>query len=78
METLKVTGVKYFNTRRGIAYRCTTNIGGLTIENDGNGGGTYLFNYGRIDNMDYVRMYNENQLEELINEYEESQLDKNQ
>lgn len=78
MEPLKVTGIEYSNTRRGIAYTCTTNINGLTIENEGNGSGTFLFNYGKVENSDYVRMYKEHELEELINEYEESLLDKNQ
>ena len=41
-KQLKVTGVRYFKTRRGIGYECKTNIKGLLIWNDGNGGGTYL------------------------------------
>jgi len=62
MENLQVTGVRYFRTNRGLAYTCTTNIKGVTIENDGNGGGTYT-----IPNSD---RYTEFELEELINQYE--------
>jgi len=62
MENLQVTGVRYFRTNRGLAYTCTTNIKGVTIENDGDGGGTYT-----IPNSD---RYTEFELEELINQYE--------
>ena len=41
-KQLKVTGVRYFETRRGLGYECKTNIKGLAIWNDGNGGGTYF------------------------------------
>lgn len=62
MENLQVTGVRYFRTNRGLAYTCTTNIKGVTIENDGNGGGTYT--------QPYSSKYTELELEELINQYE--------
>lgn len=78
METLKVTGIQYFRTRRGIAYTCKTNINGLTIENEGDGSGTYIYNDGSVDVRTYYDMYSEDELEELINEYEESLLEKNQ
>ena len=64
MENLQVTGVRYFRTNRGLAYTCTTNIEGVTIENDGDGGGTYI--------EPYSSEYSEYQLEELINDYEMS------
>ena len=41
-KQLKVTGVRYFETRRGLGYECKTNINGLLIWNDGNGGGTFF------------------------------------
>ena len=62
MDNLQVTSIKYFRTYQGLAYRCTTNIPGVTIENDGNGGGTYL--------EPYSNKYTEYQLEELINQFE--------
>lgn len=78
MELLKVTSVEYFQTRRGISYMCHTNIEGMFIHNDGNGSATYLYNCGSFHNDMYYDMYSENELEELINEYEESLLEKNQ
>lgn len=44
---IKVTGVRYFDTRRGTGYQCTTNIEcdpGEVVEiwNDGMGGDTFL------------------------------------
>ena len=38
---LKVTAIRYWETRRGVGYEAKTNFGG-TIWNDGDGGGTYL------------------------------------
>ena len=42
MKNLKVTSVKYFETRRGVGYTCKTNVKGVEIYNDGQGGDTYL------------------------------------
>jgi hypothetical protein len=39
---LKVTDIRYFQTRRGVGYECQTNVKGITIWNDGNGGATFL------------------------------------
>lgn len=72
MEDLRVTNVKYFQTRRGIGYTCNTNIEGTFIENDGNGGATYLYS----KNPFYHNIYSEIELEELINKYENLILDK--
>ena len=39
---LTVKNVRYFETNRGIGYQATTNLKGVKILNDGNGGETYL------------------------------------
>lgn len=67
MEKFKITSIRYFETRRGLGYECATNAKGISIWNDGNGGGTYLNN----DNMndDYHHL-TEDQLERLIDKYE--------
>ena len=39
---MKVTSVRYFETNKGIGYQCKTNIKGIEICNDGNGGATYI------------------------------------
>tara|TARA_R100000541_G_scaffold56019_1_gene65203 strand:- start:615 stop:836 length:222 start_codon:yes stop_codon:yes gene_type:complete len=66
-QNLKVRSIRYFETRRGLGYECATNIKGISIWNDGEGGGTYLSN----DNMnDDFHHLTENQLESLIDEYE--------
>jgi hypothetical protein len=64
VQRLKVTSVRYFETRRGLGYECKTNIKGLSIWNDGNGGGTYF------SSNDNSIVYSEQQLESLIDEYE--------
>ena len=65
---IKVTSIKYFNTRRGVGYVCKTNVDGLTINNDGDGGPTFL--EGRYKgNEDYFNL-TEFQLEDLINDHE--------
>lgn len=63
---LKATSIRYFATRRGVGYECETNNKNIIICNDGNGGATYIVSNG-------TSMYddlNENQLEEIIDEYE--------
>lgn len=73
-QNLKVTSVRYFETRRGLGYECKTNVKEVSVWNDGNGGGTYLrgnehTTSGRVIG-DYSRKYNEQQLESLIDKYE--------
>jgi hypothetical protein len=73
-QNLKVTSVRYFETRRGLGYECRTNVKGLSIWNDGNGGGTYFSGNeysksGREIGI-YSKKYNEQELESLIDEYE--------
>jgi hypothetical protein len=41
-DPLKVTNVRYFETRRGVGYQCKTNHKDVEIWNDGNGGATYI------------------------------------
>ena len=63
--TIEVIDVRYFQTRRGLGYECKTNIEGVSIWNDGFGGGTYLHTY----KNDFFEL-SEDELEELINQYE--------
>jgi len=78
---LKVTGVRYFETRRGVGYECTTNIPGARIWNDGDGGGTYMdvivspytnrdFHNTFFPNISHGSMQYEQALERLIDEHE--------
>lgn len=78
---LKVTGIRYFNTRRGLGYECTTTIPGASIWNDGHGGGTYMdvvlseytnrdFHNTFFSKISHGSMQYEEALENLINEYE--------
>ena len=69
---LQVTNVRYFRTNRGLGYECKTNIEGVSIWNDGLGGGTYLHTY-----KDAFIKFTEDQLEQLIDKYEFNKLDKN-
>lgn len=73
-KKLKVTGVRYFETRRGLGYECKTNIKGLLIWNDGNGGGTYLDcdfkNMNRRELYQYEEEFSDTDLEHLIDVYE--------
>ena len=70
---LKVTSYREFDTRRGVGYESKTNIKGLSIWNDGDGGGTYFSgneytkDYRLIGR--YSEKYNENQIEVLIDEF---------
>tara|TARA_Y100001973_G_C5176000_1_gene321963 strand:- start:431 stop:658 length:228 start_codon:yes stop_codon:yes gene_type:complete len=70
MSLLKVTSIKYTNTRRGIAYVCTTNITGLRICNDGHGGGTFLEGEYKLTKNYEHDGHLETWLESLIDEYE--------
>ena len=62
MKTIKISKIKYFETRRGVGYIVTTNVG--NIYNDGNGGGTY------VDGNQKGEDLNEFELEDIINKYE--------
>tara|TARA_R100001443_G_scaffold101091_1_gene108863 strand:- start:5903 stop:6187 length:285 start_codon:yes stop_codon:yes gene_type:complete len=70
MTNLKVTKVRYFETRRGCGYECTTNQEGVKIWNDGDGGSTYIET--RTPIRENTSLYNlsELELENLINEFE--------
>jgi hypothetical protein len=65
---LKVISIRYFKTRRGLGYQCKTNVKGLEIWNDGQGGGTYLEGSSPI--WVCKKEPTEFELEDLINEYE--------
>ena len=39
---LEVSSIRYFETNRGIGYQAKTNLEGVKILNDGNGGETYI------------------------------------
>ena len=73
-QNLKVRSIRYFETDRGLGYECKTNVKSISIWNRGTGGATFL------DGNEYTKdyrvigryseVYNENQLESLIDEYE--------
>ena len=66
---MKVTSVRYFETNRGLGYQCKTNIKGVEIWNDGNGGATYLDgSYKHTKNFNHL---SESDLEKLIDKYEQ-------
>lgn len=78
---LKVTGVRYFNTRRGLGYECKTNIDGVSIWNDGDGSGTCISNVASgytarelhqmfFKDIPHGSFAYEEALEKLIDEYE--------
>ncbi len=73
-KDLKVTSIRYFETRRGLGYECRTNVRGVSIWNDGNGGQTFVDGneHTKYCNQvtEYDNMYNDSELEELINEFE--------
>jgi hypothetical protein len=74
MKPLQVTSVRYFETRRGLGYECKTNVRGISIWNDGDGGHTYVDGNEYTKNyfivLDYSAKYSEKQLEELIDKHE--------
>ena len=67
---LKVTGVRYFETFRGVGYEATTNVENVKIWNDGYGGASWI-----PQNKPYTTPYlklTEMELESLIDDYEKS------
>jgi len=74
MKPLQVTSVRYFETRRGVGYECKTNVRGISIWNDGNGGQTFVDGNKYTQDYSVVRKYNadysDDQLEKLIDKYE--------
>lgn len=72
---LKVVGVRYYNTRRGVGYECKTNIDGVKIWNEGNGGGTFVEGYKIAvrSGIKRERLDDEWHLESLIDDYEHEQ-----
>ena len=65
---MRVTNIRYFETNRGLGYQCKTNIKGIEIWNDGNGGATYLDGaYKYTKNFEDL---SESYLENLIDKYE--------
>ncbi len=67
---LKVTSVRYFETRRGLGYECKTNIPNVTIWNDGNGTSTYIGRCLEAKQLNLYELEDKNQLESLIDDYE--------
>lgn len=70
---LKVVDVRYYKTRRGVGYQCRTNIQGVEICNDGNGGPTFVDGYKMAARAGVrrERLDDEWHLESLIDEYEQ-------
>ena len=67
-EKLKITEIRYFETRRGVGYECQTNEDGVTIWNDGMGCMTFIQGtWSKIKRHQYLRDIH---LEEMINEFE--------
>jgi len=69
---LKVTDVRYFRTRRGTGYECTTNKKGVVIWNDGDGSNTFINPNGK-HTMPYNHM-RETELESLIDQHEQENI----
>jgi len=71
---LKVTSVRYFETRRGLGYECKTNVRGISIWNDGMGGQTFVDSNKHTQDYSVVHKYNaeysDDQLEQLIDKHE--------
>lgn len=70
MKDLKVTSVRYYNTRNGVGYECHTNIPDVQIWNDGNGGGTYVAPCLAAKELNLYEI-SEEKLEALIDDYED-------
>lgn len=68
-KDLKVSSVRYFETRNGLGYECKTNHPDVIIWNDGNGGGTYVAPSATAKKMGAYDL-TETQLQNLINVFE--------
>jgi hypothetical protein len=68
MSNLKVTSVRYFETRRGTGYQVKTNVDGIEIWNDGEGGPIFLEGSSR-DLLPYKHL-TEKDLHKLIDNFE--------
>ena len=73
---LKVVDIRYYKTRRGVGYQCRTNIQGVEICNDGNGGPTFVDGYKLATSagVRQERLDDEWHLESLIDEYEQEKV----
>ena len=72
VNLLKVKSIRYFKTNRGLGYQAKTNIKGIEILNDGQGGGTYLEGkYSKLLSLN-LEEKTERELEHLLNLYEKS------
>lgn len=73
-KQLKVTSVRYFETRRGLGYECRTNHKGISIWNDGKGGITFIdgneYTKDYREVKLYSKIYTDTMLEKLIDDYE--------
>jgi hypothetical protein len=69
---LKVVDIRYYKTRRGVGYQCRTNIQGVEICNDGDGGPTFVDGYKLATSAGVrrERLDDEWHLESLIDEHE--------
>lgn len=68
-DDLKVTSVRYFETRRGfLGYECNTNHKGIKIWNDGMGGITFI--EGTWSLIKHYQHLRDDDLEKLIDNYE--------
>ena len=69
---LKVVDIRYYKTRRGVGYQCKTNIDGVEICNDGNGGPTFVDGYKLATSAGVrrERLDDEWHLESVIDEHE--------
>ena len=66
---LKVLSIRYFDTRRGVGYQAKTNVDGVEIWNDGDGGCTFLDgeNAHKYKHLDWD---GEDKMDKLIDEFE--------
>ena len=72
---LKVLSIRYFDTRRGLGYQAKTNVDGVEIWNDGDGGCTFLDgeNAHKYKHLDWD---GEDKMDELIDQFEKDQANK--
>ena len=70
---LEVSSIRYFETNRGVGYQAKTNLKGVEILNDGQGGETYLETQTpKRENKELYEL-SEWDLENILNVYERSQ-----